>query len=107
MNKFTYCSIIIISSIYMILSNGELVDKPREEKAYTSSQAIHDKPNIIFIMADDLGWGNVGYHNKENPEVSTPNIDYLVKHGLQLNRHYVDAECSPTRTSFQSGIFII
>eukprot|EP00486_Rosalina_sp_Unknown_P013787 CAMPEP_0201594224 /NCGR_PEP_ID=MMETSP0190_2-20130828/191603_1 /ASSEMBLY_ACC=CAM_ASM_000263 /TAXON_ID=37353 /ORGANISM="Rosalina sp." /LENGTH=521 /DNA_ID=CAMNT_0048053753 /DNA_START=270 /DNA_END=1832 /DNA_ORIENTATION=+ len=54
-------------------------------------------------MADDLGWGNVGYHNKENDEVKTPNIDYLVKHGLQLNRHYVDAECSPTRTSFQSG----
>eukprot|EP01083_Nonionella_stella_P284833 969648_1 len=54
-------------------------------------------------MADDLGWGNVGYHNKENPEVQTPNIDYLVEHGLQLNRHYVDPECSPTRSSFQSG----
>eukprot|EP01083_Nonionella_stella_P247271 857511_1 len=54
-------------------------------------------------MADDLGWGNVGYHNRENPEVKTPNIDYLALHGLQLNRHYVDAECSPTRTAFQSG----
>eukprot|EP01084_Bolivina_argentea_P254031 426954_1 len=64
---------------------------------------VVDKPNIVFIMADDLGWGNVGYHNKANSEISTPNIDYLVANGLQLNRHYVDPECSPSRSSFQSG----
>eukprot|EP00485_Elphidium_margaritaceum_P006977 CAMPEP_0202705486 /NCGR_PEP_ID=MMETSP1385-20130828/18021_1 /ASSEMBLY_ACC=CAM_ASM_000861 /TAXON_ID=933848 /ORGANISM="Elphidium margaritaceum" /LENGTH=535 /DNA_ID=CAMNT_0049363719 /DNA_START=41 /DNA_END=1645 /DNA_ORIENTATION=- len=62
-----------------------------------------ERPNIVFLMADDLGWANVGYHNTQNPEVSTPNIDYLVSQGLQLNRHYVAAGCSPTRTSFQSG----
>eukprot|EP01083_Nonionella_stella_P316956 1151965_1 len=68
-----------------------------------SDDAVDVKPNVLFIMADDLGWANVGYHNSENEEVNTPNIDYLALNGLQLNRHYVDAECSPTRSSFQSG----
>ena len=70
---------------------------------YNGNGQVDIKPNIVFIMVDDLGWGNVGYHNTENPEVSTPNIDYLVENGLELNRHYVDAECSPTRSAFQSG----
>eukprot|EP00485_Elphidium_margaritaceum_P024721 CAMPEP_0202712544 /NCGR_PEP_ID=MMETSP1385-20130828/42623_1 /ASSEMBLY_ACC=CAM_ASM_000861 /TAXON_ID=933848 /ORGANISM="Elphidium margaritaceum" /LENGTH=95 /DNA_ID=CAMNT_0049372615 /DNA_START=44 /DNA_END=328 /DNA_ORIENTATION=+ len=69
-----------------------MTTRQRDTKTYRSSQAISDKPNVIFVLADDLGWGNVGYHNHENPEVVTPNIDYLVKHGLELNRHYVDAE---------------
>ena len=58
-------------------------------------------PNILFILADDLGWGNVGYHNKENDEINTPNIDNLVANGLELNRHYVYSGCSPTRASMQ------
>eukprot|EP01084_Bolivina_argentea_P317738 550936_1 len=62
-----------------------------------------NKPNILFILADDLGWANVGYHNKANTEIKTPNIDYLVTNGLELNRHYVHYVCSPTRSSVQSG----
>eukprot|EP01084_Bolivina_argentea_P151771 264875_1 len=60
-------------------------------------------PNILVILADDLGFNNVGYNNKQSKEVNTPNIDYLVENGLQLNRHYVHFCCSPTRSSFQSG----
>eukprot|EP01084_Bolivina_argentea_P005907 11162_1 len=62
-----------------------------------------NKPNIFFILADDLGWGDVGFHNTENPEVKTPNLDSLVKEGLELTRHYVHYVCCPTRSSFQSG----
>eukprot|EP01084_Bolivina_argentea_P036017 66669_1 len=62
-----------------------------------------DKPNIVFILADDFGWANIGYHNKENTEISTPNMDYLANNGLKLNRHYVHYVCSPTRSSVQSG----
>lgn len=64
--------------------------------------ASDNAPNILFILADDLGWGNVQYHN-DNGEVKTPNINYLVKNGLELNRHYVHYVCSPTRSSVQSG----
>ncbi|MEM7019952.1 MAG: sulfatase-like hydrolase/transferase, partial [Pseudomonadota bacterium] len=61
-----------------------------------------DKPNIIIILADDLGWNDVGYHN---PEVSTPNIDTLAEKGIELDRFYVDPTCSPTRASLMTGMF--
>merc|ERR1719334_796698 len=66
---------------------------------HTSSSA----PNILFIMADDLGWGNVGFHNTEDPLIRTPNMDALVADGLHLTRHYVSPLCSPSRSAFQSG----
>eukprot|EP01084_Bolivina_argentea_P063642 116168_1 len=62
-------------------------------------------PNIVFILADDLGWADVGFHrNDTDNEVQTPNIDKIAtKEGLQLHRHYVYFICAPTRSSFQSG----
>jgi len=62
------------------------------------------KPNILMILADDFGWANVGYHrNPPTNDVQTPNIDELVKEGIELDRHYVYMFCSPTRSSLQSG----
>ena len=55
------------------------------------------KPHIVFMMVDDWGWADVGYHrNTSSKEVVTPNIDSLVKEGLQLNQNYVYNWCSPT-----------
>ena len=54
-------------------------------------------------MADDLGWGNVGFHNTENPQIRTPNMDSLVASGLELNRHYVASHGAPSRAALQSG----
>ena len=54
-------------------------------------------------MADDLGWGNVGFHNDVDDLINTPNIDSLATSGLILSRHYVYSGCSPSRSSFQSG----
>mmetsp|Transcript_134114 Transcript_134114/g.267624 ORF Transcript_134114/g.267624 Transcript_134114/m.267624 type:complete len:539 (+) Transcript_134114:63-1679(+) len=61
------------------------------------------KPNIVFVLVDDWGWANVGYHTPNNSEVRTPNIDQLVKEGIELNRHYAYHYCSPSRASIQSG----
>ena len=62
------------------------------------------KPHIVFMMVDDWGWADVGYH-RETPtrDISTPNIDNLVKEGLQLDQHYVYNWCSPSRSAFLSG----
>ena len=62
------------------------------------------KPHIVFMMVDDWGWANVGYH-RETPtrDISTPYIDSLVKEGLQLDQHYVYNWCSPSRSAFLSG----
>jgi arylsulfatase A-like enzyme len=45
-------------------------------------------PHIIYILTDNLGWGNVGYHRLGNPEVLTPTLDKMVKTGVDLDRLY-------------------
>ena len=60
------------------------------------------KPNIVILLVDDLGWGDVGYHD---PQVATPNIDALAARGVELDRFYVNPTCSPTRASLLTGQF--
>jgi len=59
-----------------------------------------EKPNILFVLADDLGWGDVGYHGSE---IRTPNIDRLADSGVELDQHYVCPVCTPTRASLLTG----
>ncbi|XP_046368365.2 arylsulfatase B-like [Haliotis rufescens] len=61
-----------------------------------------EKPHIIFIVADDLGWNDVGFRN---PQMITPNLDRLAKAGVVLNSSYVQPMCSPSRSCFMSGYF--
>ena len=62
-----------------------------------------DKPNVVIILTDDLGWGDVSYHGGHIP---TPNIDQLAKDGMELNRFYSNPICSPTRASLMTGLHI-
>ena len=67
------------------------------------SQAAN-KPHIVFMLVDDWGWANVGFHrDPPTREVDTPNIDSLVKEGLELDQHYVYQFCSPSRSSLMTG----
>ena len=52
------------------------------------------QPNIIIVLADDLGWNDVGYHNSE---VISPNLDKLANEGVILDRNYAQAVCTPSR----------
>jgi arylsulfatase A-like enzyme len=58
------------------------------------------KPNILFFLADDLGWKDVGYHGSE---IRTPNIDKLAASGVKLEQFYVMPVCSPTRAALMTG----
>ena len=62
------------------------------------------KPHLVFMLVDDWGWANVGYHrDPPTNEVVTTNIDKLVKEGLELDQHYVFKVCSPSRSCLMSG----
>ncbi|KAL5005483.1 hypothetical protein ScPMuIL_018939 [Solemya velum] len=65
--------------------------------------AVSTKPrHIVFIVADDLGWNDVGFRN---PDMITPNIDKLAKEGVILNQSYVQPVCSPSRHAFMTGYY--
>jgi hypothetical protein len=62
------------------------------------------RPNVLFILADDLGWGDVGFHGSE---IKTPHIDRLAAAGARLEQFYVQPVCSPTRASLMTGRYPI
>ena len=58
------------------------------------------KPNIIYIVSDDLGWKDVGFHGSD---IKTPNIDRLAKEGTRLEQFYAQPMCTPTRAALMTG----
>ncbi|MFN7141752.1 MAG: sulfatase, partial [Limisphaerales bacterium] len=61
-----------------------------------------EKPNIIFILIDDLGYGD--FSCTGNKEVATPNIDRLASEGLRFTQFHVNSPiCSPSRVAFTTG----
>lgn len=58
------------------------------------------QPNIVLIVADDMGWNDVGFHGSE---INTPHLDAIAEQGVELDRFYVQPTCSPTRSSLMTG----
>jgi arylsulfatase A-like enzyme len=67
----------------------------------TGPLAAADRPNVLIVLTDDQGYGDLGYHG--NPILMTPNIDAFAKRGVQLTHFYVSPVCAPTRSSLMTG----
>jgi arylsulfatase A-like enzyme len=65
--------------------------------------AASSPPNVVVILTDDQGWGDLSLHG--NPSLETPHLDKLAHSGARLNRFYVSPVCAPTRASFLTGKF--
>ena len=70
--------------------------------ALAAGTATDRPPNVLFILCDDLGWGDL--HCYGHPQIKTPNLDRLARQGMLFTQFYVNsAVCSPSRTAFMTG----
>ena len=60
------------------------------------------KPNLLVILADDMGWSDLG---SQGSEIATPNLDRLAAEGLGFRQFYNAARCCPTRASLLTGLY--
>jgi len=68
---------------------------------FTLCLRAENRPNVVVIVSDDEGWGDIGWNN---PEVKTPNLDRLAEEGVRLDRFYVNPICSVTRAALMTGM---
>ncbi|XP_059170879.1 arylsulfatase B-like [Physella acuta] len=62
----------------------------------------HTPPHIVFIVADDLGWNDVSWHNSD---LLTPNLERLARNGIILDSSYALPSCTPSRNSYMTGMY--
>lgn len=70
------------------------------DAAATPAATAVAKPNIVYIVADDLGWKDVGFHGSD---IRTPNIDQLAARGARLEQFYTQPFCTQTRAALMTG----
>ncbi|MGB7160622.1 MAG: arylsulfatase [Tepidisphaeraceae bacterium] len=68
-----------------------------------NSSSAFAKPNIVFIMADDLGNADLGYRGGGGGQIKTPNIDKLANEGVRLESYYGQPVCTPARAALMTG----
>src|SRR5215216_6691346 len=69
---------------------------------WTTEAAANDRPNVIFILADDVGYGDLGSYGAT--KIATPNLDRMAKEGLRFtDGHSASATCTPTRYGLLTG----
>ena len=68
--------------------------------ALYAGPAFAERPNVIIMLADDLGWADVGFRGGD---IETPSLDRLASEGMELHRFYTSPICSPTRAALMTG----
>lgn len=94
----------VVGRVASIVCRVTLIAVPLAMMAAAGSAAgsAAELPNIILVMADDMGWGQTGY--RDHPVLKTPNLDSMAAGGLRFERFYAGGPvCSPTRASVLTG----
>lgn len=84
------------------MPNVILPSRPNPPTNKPPTHSKSSKPNIIYIMVDDLGWNDIGY--RPNTDIKTPTLTKLATNkGVRLENYYTAPTCGPTRAQFLSG----
>ncbi len=87
-------------TLYLVLAGFVVFGTTPPRKPATPK--TRQKPNIVLIMADDMGYSDLGCYGSEIP---TPNLDKLASQGVRFTQFYNTARCCPTRASLMTGLF--
>jgi len=90
----------ILISLFIIYN--PLDAKNKDVNATLVNLETEDRPNIVLIMADDMGYSDIGCYGSE---IETPNLDKLASHGLRFSQFYNTSRCCPTRASLMTGLY--
>ena len=87
----------IFVAVFLAASSGLAAERP-----------VTDRPNIIYILADDLGYGDVQALNPERGKIPTPHMDRLAEQGMTFtDAHTSSSVCTPTRYGIITGLSLI
>lgn len=84
---------VLMIHLVFLVANGEKLKFQNQKR-----------PNVIFILADDYGFNDIGYHGSE---IQTPQMDKLSSDGIRLENYYVQPICTPSRSQLMSGKYQI
>jgi arylsulfatase len=87
---FSAIVLILVALAFLSTQKMQPASKPKQD----------DRPNIIYIMADDMGYSDLGCYGSE---VATPNLDLLAEQGVKFRTFYNNARCCPTRATLLTG----
>ena len=105
-------TVVVVASVIALTMALKFRSTPSSTYDFSSettanlSQLVKDRsanatpPNVVILLADDLGWADVGYRGSD---IQTPNIDRLAYEGMRLERFYATPFCSPTRAALMTG----
>src|ERR1700744_981880 len=94
-----FCTLLVLTLAAGLAGKAETAAQPPA----APRGSAQPRPNIIFILADDLGYGDVGYQGQQ--KIHTPNIDRMAADGMRFTYCYAGAAvCAPSRASLMTGL---
>ncbi len=95
---------LLAEAVSQLNDTGHLLKQKRTDSHRSLGEARgkgkQKSPHIVFFLADDYGWHDIGYHESD---IQTPNLDALAEAGLKLENYYVQPICTPTRSQLMTG----
>lgn len=81
-----------------MMSPNQVENEP--DQSFVDSSPVPQPPHIIFIMTDDQGFNDIGYHSSD---IRTPALDKLAADGVKLESYYIQPICTPSRSQLITG----
>ena len=94
MRQHPFASVVVAVAVGVLLAAGGRAE---------ANPAKLGKPNIVFIMGDDIGWFNIGAYHRGMMAGRTPNLDRLAAQGMLFTDYYAEASCTAGRANFITG----